>query len=183
MSSSRTFELPGCVCRFLAEITKAGWSCLSAPPITTLINTSKTMSSRFLPSFLFLLPCILECVHERYCDDSETNSPGNKSRPSRFHCPQIMNMTVDLICREDDLTSITGVVGVVDLSGISLGHAMQMTPSMIRKAVNSWQVHLALASARWKLIIVMKPPFDRLIPHSTTPTFWATFSLCIDICC
>jgi hypothetical protein len=51
-----------------------------------------------------------------------------------------MNMLVDLMCRDDEAISMTGVVAIVDLTGASFGHAMQMTPSMIRKAVSSWQV-------------------------------------------
>ena len=49
-------------------------------------------------------------------------------------------MLVDLMCRDDEAISMTGVVAIVDLTGASFGHAMQMTPSMIRKAVSSWQV-------------------------------------------
>ena len=52
-----------------------------------------------------------------------------------------MNMVVELFCRDDPATSVTGVVSIVDLKGAGMGHAMQMTPSIIRKAVNSWQVH------------------------------------------
>ena len=52
-----------------------------------------------------------------------------------------MNMVVDLLCRDDEAISVTGVVAIVDLKGVSLGHAMQMTPSIIRKAVSSWQVN------------------------------------------
>jgi hypothetical protein len=51
-----------------------------------------------------------------------------------------MNMVVELLCRDDEAISVTGVVCIVDLKGVGMGHAMQMTPSMIRKAVNSWQV-------------------------------------------
>ncbi|XP_046652805.1 retinol-binding protein pinta-like [Daphnia pulicaria] len=52
---------------------------------------------------------------------------------------KIMNMVVELLCRDDEAISVTGVVCIVDLKGVGMGHAMQMTPSMIRKAVNSWQ--------------------------------------------
>jgi len=52
---------------------------------------------------------------------------------------KIMNMVLDVLCREEEAISVTGVVAVVDLSGVGIGHAMQMTPSIIRKAVNSWQ--------------------------------------------
>ena len=57
-----------------------------------------------------------------------------------FVTVQVMNMLVDLMCRDDEAISMTGVVAIVDLTGASFGHAMQMTPSMIRKAVSSWQV-------------------------------------------
>ncbi len=49
-------------------------------------------------------------------------------------------MIVELLCREDEAISLTGVVAIVDLVGVGFGHAMQMTPSIIRKAVSSWQV-------------------------------------------
>jgi len=52
---------------------------------------------------------------------------------------KVMNMVIDLHCRDDEATSISGVVAVIDLKGAGLGHATSMTPSMIRKAVNSWQ--------------------------------------------
>lgn len=48
-------------------------------------------------------------------------------------------MVIDLVCRDDEATSISGVVAIIDLKGAGLGHATSMTPSMIRKAVNSWQ--------------------------------------------
>lgn len=49
-------------------------------------------------------------------------------------------MIVDLLCLEDEAISLTGIVAIVDLAGVGFGHAMQMTPSIIRKAVSSWQV-------------------------------------------
>lgn len=51
-----------------------------------------------------------------------------------------MNMIVELMCYDDETISVTGVVAIIDLKGVGMGHAMQMTPSVIRKAVNSWQV-------------------------------------------
>lgn len=51
-----------------------------------------------------------------------------------------MNMIIELMCSEDEVTSVTGVVAIVDLKGVGFGHAMQMTPSSIKKLVNSWQV-------------------------------------------
>jgi len=52
---------------------------------------------------------------------------------------KIMNMVLDVLCRDEEAISVHGVVAVIDLSGVGVGHAMQMTPSIIRKAVNSWQ--------------------------------------------
>lgn len=52
---------------------------------------------------------------------------------------KIMNMVIDVLCRDEESISVTGVVAIIDLTGVALGHAMQMTPSIIRKAVNSWQ--------------------------------------------
>jgi len=52
---------------------------------------------------------------------------------------KIMNMVLDVLCRDEEAISVHGVVSVIDLSGVGIGHAMQMTPSIIRKAVNSWQ--------------------------------------------
>ncbi|XP_046383324.1 retinol-binding protein pinta-like isoform X2 [Ischnura elegans] len=49
------------------------------------------------------------------------------------------NMLVDLMVHEDELISVYGVVAIVDLKGVSLGHALQMTPSIIWKAVHAWQ--------------------------------------------
>lgn len=59
-------------------------------------------------------------------------------------------MVIELMCSEDEATSITGVVAIIDLKGVGLGHAMQMTPSVIRKAVNSWQVSLNKSRNLWK---------------------------------
>ncbi|XP_063232390.1 retinol-binding protein pinta-like isoform X2 [Bacillus rossius redtenbacheri] len=46
---------------------------------------------------------------------------------------------VDALLEEDELVSVYGVVAVCDLAGVSLGHARQLTPSIIKKAVHSWQ--------------------------------------------
>ena len=39
-----------------------------------------------------------------------------------------MNMLVDLMCLQEETISIGGVVAIVDLQGVGMGHAMQMTP-------------------------------------------------------
>ena len=37
-------------------------------------------------------------------------------------------MLVDLMCLQEETISIGGVVAIVDLQGVGMGHAMQMTP-------------------------------------------------------
>ena len=37
-------------------------------------------------------------------------------------------MLVDLMCLEDEGISIGGVVAIIDMKGVGMGHAMQMTP-------------------------------------------------------
>jgi len=49
-------------------------------------------------------------------------------------------MLVDLLLETDEIMSIYGVFAVVDLSGVSLGHALHLTPPLIKKAVHAWQV-------------------------------------------
>ena len=39
-----------------------------------------------------------------------------------------MNMLVDLMCLQEETISIGGVVAIIDLQGVGMGHAMQMTP-------------------------------------------------------
>ncbi len=53
-------------------------------------------------------------------------------------------MVIEVMCRDDEAISLTGVVALVDLAGVSMSHGLAMTPSIIRKAVNSWQVFFSL---------------------------------------
>lgn len=52
---------------------------------------------------------------------------------------KIGKMLVDLLLETDEIMSIYGVFAVVDLSGVSLGHALHLTPPLIKKAVHAWQ--------------------------------------------
>nr|CAD7266974.1 unnamed protein product [Timema shepardi] len=52
---------------------------------------------------------------------------------------KIGKMIVDLCMEEDEMFSVYGVVALFDLTGVSLGHAKQLPPSVIRKAVHAWQ--------------------------------------------
>lgn len=49
-------------------------------------------------------------------------------------------MTLDLALDKMEDVSVYGVVAIFDMDGVSYGHARQLTTSMIRKAVHSWQV-------------------------------------------
>lgn len=51
-------------------------------------------------------------------------------------------MIFEAMCTDDIDISVSGVVSIIDLKGVGMGHAMQMTPAFIRKAVSSWQVEL-----------------------------------------
>lgn len=48
-------------------------------------------------------------------------------------------MLLDLATNEHERSTIYGVCAVFDMSNISYGHAKQLTPSVIRKAVFAWQ--------------------------------------------
>ncbi|XP_063232385.1 retinol-binding protein pinta-like [Bacillus rossius redtenbacheri] len=69
---------------------------------------------------------------------------------------KVGNMVVDALLEEDELVSVYGVVAVCDLAGVSLGHARQLTPSIIKKAVHSWQ---SCYPIRIKSMVFINAPF------------------------
>lgn len=56
---------------------------------------------------------------------------------------KVGKMTLDLAMEQDEYISVYGVTAIFDLTGVSLGHARQLTPGMIKKAVHAWQVILS----------------------------------------
>lgn len=54
---------------------------------------------------------------------------------------KVGNMILDLATKDDELCQIYGIIAIFDMDGISLGHARQMTPGVIKKAVRSWQCY------------------------------------------
>lgn len=50
-------------------------------------------------------------------------------------------MILDLILKNDESFSSTGVVAIIDMKDVQLGHALQMTPSIIKRSVESWQIY------------------------------------------
>lgn len=53
---------------------------------------------------------------------------------------EVGKMTLDLAIEQDETVSVYGVTAIFDLKGVSLAHARQLTPAMIKKAVHAWQV-------------------------------------------
>lgn len=48
-------------------------------------------------------------------------------------------MVLDLAIRENELVSIYGIIAILDMTGISMGHALQLPPNVIKKLVHAWQ--------------------------------------------
>ncbi|XP_035794957.1 retinol-binding protein pinta-like [Anopheles albimanus] len=52
---------------------------------------------------------------------------------------KVDKMILDLLLHLDDMVSVYGVVAIFDMRGVTLGHALQLPPSMIKKSVESWE--------------------------------------------
>lgn len=48
-------------------------------------------------------------------------------------------MILDVAAWENEVIQIYGVIAIFDMTGVTLGHARQLPPSMIKKAVHAWQ--------------------------------------------
>lgn len=48
-------------------------------------------------------------------------------------------MILDIATRSNVSTSLYGVIGIFDMTGVTMSHGLQMTPSVIQKLVHSWQ--------------------------------------------
>lgn len=48
-------------------------------------------------------------------------------------------MILDVAALENELVTIYGVTAIFDMKGVTLGHARQLPPSRIKKAVHAWQ--------------------------------------------
>lgn len=46
----------------------------------------------------------------------------------------------DTLYDEDEILSITGMVQILDMAGMTSGHVLQMTPAISKKAMTIWQV-------------------------------------------
>lgn len=52
---------------------------------------------------------------------------------------KVGKMILDIAAYENERCIIYGVTAIFDMSGIALGHATQLTPGVIGKAINAWQ--------------------------------------------
>ena len=48
-------------------------------------------------------------------------------------------MVLEIATRDSVSVSLHGIVAVLDLESVSLGHALQLTPNVIKQLVHSWQ--------------------------------------------
>jgi len=49
-------------------------------------------------------------------------------------------MAMDYLVREDDQMVVSGIVNLIDLKDVTLSHATQLTPSLIKKVMVCSQV-------------------------------------------
>ncbi|KAF7281275.1 hypothetical protein GWI33_004896 [Rhynchophorus ferrugineus] len=62
--------------------------------------------------------------------------------PKRHHWNDVFKvgkMVLDVVCREDEMAQIYGVVAIFDMTGMSFAHYCRMTPGLIKNAVFAWQ--------------------------------------------
>ena len=50
-------------------------------------------------------------------------------------------MVLDLLLTLDGSISNDGIVAIFDMNGVTLGHALQLTPTVIKRSVESWQLY------------------------------------------
>ncbi|KAK2586134.1 hypothetical protein KPH14_001408 [Odynerus spinipes] len=48
-------------------------------------------------------------------------------------------MILDLAIRENESVSLHGIIAILDMTGITFGHALQLPPNIIKKLVHAWQ--------------------------------------------
>lgn len=50
-------------------------------------------------------------------------------------------MILDLLLKLDPETCARGMVAILDMQGVQLGHALQMNPKLIKRSVESWTAY------------------------------------------
>lgn len=64
------------------------------------------------------------------------HSPKYHSQDNVF---KLDKMVLDLLLHLDESISVYGIVAIFDMKNVTLGHALQLTPSLIKKTVESWE--------------------------------------------
>ena len=69
---------------------------------------------------------------------ADDHAPLRRLRVPQEAMFRVSNMISLLLAEEDEASQVTGVVGLLDLQGATLAHAMSMTPTLVKKAVTCW---------------------------------------------
>ncbi|XP_026476668.1 retinol-binding protein pinta-like [Ctenocephalides felis] len=73
---------------------------------------------------------------------------------------KIGQMIMDLALHLDESVSVYGVVAIFDLENVTLGHALQLHPGMIKKLVDSWKFYPTMVK---RLDFVNAPSFVNIV--------------------
>lgn len=50
-------------------------------------------------------------------------------------------MVLDLLIKLEADSCANGIIAIFDLEGVQLGHALQLTPKIIKRSVESWKAY------------------------------------------
>lgn len=64
------------------------------------------------------------------------HNPKKHSQNNVFKCCKLL---LDLVLYLDESVSIYGVTAIFDMANVTLGHALQLNPPLIRRSVQSWE--------------------------------------------
>lgn len=129
-------------CKFSLERTKAKLDSY---------YTMRTLLPEFFTNRDPLLPEIQEILKLGICFPLPHPDPQGrkiffmrvgKYDPGRVKLQDIMKlnyMNMDIVLKEDDRTFICGDVLILDLAGVTLGHAAQLQPSLLKRASTVYQ--------------------------------------------
>lgn len=63
----------------------------------------------------------------------------NPRQHSQNNVFKVCKMILDLVLKTDESVSIYGVSAIFDMHKVQLGHALQLTPPLIKRSVQSWE--------------------------------------------
>ncbi|GAB0094868.1 Retinol-binding protein pinta [Sergentomyia squamirostris] len=65
----------------------------------------------------------------------------NPRRHTQNNVLKICKMLIDLAIRADESISIYGVSAILDMTGVTFGHALQLKPALIKRTVECWETY------------------------------------------